>query len=237
MKKLTVGAVVWMACLGLAQAADAAQEPDKRWEDGTEYFGGLRNNKLHGEGTIVWTDGTRFSGTFENGLREGVGKLKVSDTQTIVAEFKNDEVVPGSVEYLPIASIGKVPVSNKYLEEMSAQLDAEFVAFVNGWAESWSQQDLPGYFSYYSDTFVPANGLLLAEWKQQRSERISRPNNIQVDTKIRSAQKVSADIAVIVFEQTYQSDVYRDRTLKRVGLVKSDSQWRIAAEVVLDLLD
>ena len=103
------------------------------------------------------------------------------------------------------------------------------------WAQAWSEKNLDAYISYYSTQHklsFPTHEI----WIEHRKQRILRPGFIKIgvsDIQIRAQTK---NLAIIDFQQTFDSLDYSDRVIKRLGLSRIDSQWKITDEQVLSVL-
>jgi hypothetical protein len=103
---------------------------------------------------------------------------------------------------------------------------------VAGWAKLWSEQNAEAYFALYADAFKPANGESAKVWRQARSAVMKRAAKISVD--LENVKVVEKDgRATVSFKQTYNSNRFKSRILKRIELVKVDGQWKIVREVVV----
>ncbi len=98
------------------------------------------------------------------------------------------------------------------------------------WARAWSEQRATEYLSYYAATFRLPRGLTRRGWEQQRRVRILKPRRIVVALSGVSAETLGPDRARVRFQQTYQSDSYRDAVHKTLELVREDGDWRILEE-------
>ncbi|HEY0974681.1 MAG TPA: tetratricopeptide repeat protein [Solimonas sp.] len=101
---------------------------------------------------------------------------------------------------------------------------------VDGWAQSWSSQDLNAYFASYGSAFVPEGGLTRAAWETQRRDRISRPQRINV--KVVGLRYSVADGGVVraSFQQDYESDAFSDSVSKILDLAQENGSWKIVRE-------
>ena len=103
------------------------------------------------------------------------------------------------------------------------------------WAQAWSEKDFNAYISYYS-TEYKFNYATHAEWVEQRKQRLLRPGFIKIgvsDIQIRAQTK---NLAIIDFQQSFDSIDYSDRVIKRIGLSRINSQWKITDERILSVL-
>jgi hypothetical protein len=116
-------------------------------------------------------------------------------------------------------------------------VEAQIVAgsaedLVAGWAKLWSEQNAEAYFALYADAFKPANGESAKAWRQARSAVMKRAAKISVD--LENVKVIEKDgRATVSFKQTYNSNRFKSRVLKRIELVKVDGQWKIVREVVV----
>lgn len=109
-------------------------------------------------------------------------------------------------------------------------IDQQVQAFVGQWATHWSARNLDGYLSSYAEGFQPENKKSLAEWRQERKQRILSKSKITV--QIRDFMIVSSDHAglKVHFTQIYEADGLRNTGPKVLMLSKLDGNWKILRE-------
>lgn len=100
------------------------------------------------------------------------------------------------------------------------------------WASAWSEQRATDYLAHYAAGFRPPRGLTRHAWEKQRQVRILRPRSIAVVLSGVTAEELGPDRARVRFQQTYQSDTYRDVVNKTLELVREAGDWRILEERV-----
>lgn len=103
---------------------------------------------------------------------------------------------------------------------------------LRAWARAWSSKDVPAYLNFYSEDFVPANGLTRSAWEAQRRQRLQGPAAIQLQLEnIQLAQ--DGDLVRVSFTQHYDSPGYSDVTHKAMSFQQEAGVWRIREERVL----
>ena len=70
-----------------------------KYSDGEYYLGYYENDMKHGMGIYKYTDGTIYSGEFKNNLFDGHGIIESSLKWNLVGEFKEDNLIRGTVKY------------------------------------------------------------------------------------------------------------------------------------------
>ena len=108
------------------------------------------------------------------------------------------------------------------------QKTIEINEMVDGWLEAWNQKDLQAYSAYYSDDFRVGN-LSRKWWLGDKKIKFARDGDIEVTAENRKVT-VEMEEAVVVFEQRYRSQAYRDNGLKIMRLTKKDGSWKIVSE-------
>jgi len=102
--------------------------------------------------------------------------------------------------------------------------------FVASWAEAWKRKSVEAYLSHYSKNFITPGGMSRAAWEKQRQQRLSRPQYIKIDIREMQQQKVDESRVQVAFIQEYQSDIYSDKVLKTLDLIRENSGWKIVKE-------
>lgn len=106
---------------------------------------------------------------------------------------------------------------------------------VMGWAQAWSEKNLDAFISYYS-TEHKLNYPTHEDWAENRKQRILRPGFIKIGVSNFHIRAQTKNLAIIDFEQSFDSIDYSDRVIKRLGLSRINSQWKITDERVLSVL-
>ena len=74
-----------------AAAAPPASVERKAWSDGTEYEGGWRDGKPHGQGITSWADGSRYNGGHVAGRPHGGGRLTFPNGDAYIGQFERGQ--------------------------------------------------------------------------------------------------------------------------------------------------
>lgn len=112
----------------------------------------------------------------------------------------------------------------------ASTVEAELNAAVQEWADAWASQNMDRYFDAYSKQFKPADGSTLAQWKEQRTQRIVGRPTISVLVRNLKVSAMAQDSATVQFRQTYASGAFKASTQKTLRLQKEGGQWRIVHE-------
>ena len=102
--------------------------------------------------------------------------------------------------------------------------------FVASWAEAWKKKSAEAYLSHYSRNFITPGGMSRAAWEKQRQQRLARPQYIKIDIREMQQQIVNESRVQVSFIQEYQSDIYSDKVLKTLDLIRENSGWKIVKE-------
>ncbi len=97
------------------------------------------------------------------------------------------------------------------------------------WAEAWSQRDVDKYLLFYSDRFVPDDGLSRRQWNRHRRLRIASKKSIDValtDFRI----SLEGRRALVSFRQSYRSDTFQDVVKKQLTFERAADDWKIVRE-------
>ena len=116
-------------------------------------------------------------------------------------------------------------------------VETEAIETVQAWATAWTEQDVDRYLSFYSESFLPADGSDRDDWAEGRRQRIGSPSSIEVELAAVEVDLLGPESAEVTFVQSYRSDRFSDRVRKALRLNRSDGRWRIALETVLETLE
>ena len=120
----------------------------------------------------------------------------------------------------------------KYSGNIASEAKKEqklIIETIKGWAKNWSSQNVGQYFSYYSRNFSPP-GLSRAIWEETRILRLSKPRFIKIEIDNILILSIDGKKAKVKFTQSYESDTYKDRTIKILSLEKNQDYWWIIGE-------
>lgn len=101
---------------------------------------------------------------------------------------------------------------------------------LQAWSVAWSAQAVDMYLSFYHNNYKPSNGVSRNGWEQSRRLKLKKPDWIKVDLSNFNIEKNNGRQAIVEFKQSYQSNSYRDVSLKRMVLLYTDNGWKIFQE-------
>jgi len=109
---------------------------------------------------------------------------------------------------------------------------------IDQWLSSWRAMKADEYLSYYAESFEPENNLSYTQWKKKRVERLKRKSIFVSIVGEIDIFFESDTTAVAFFIQDFESKgfYYKDRTKKRLVLVKEKNLWKIQKEQVLEII-
>ena len=130
----------------------------------------------------------------------------------------------------PKPSASAAVASAKPADTSNAAHDSKAVeAAVRAWASAWSAKDLPAYLGAYGKEFSPPSKLSRSAWEQERRARIAGKSTISV--KLENIQlSVTANQAIVKFQQNYRADALAVSSRKTLALVKAGDKWLIVRE-------
>ncbi len=110
------------------------------------------------------------------------------------------------------------------------QID-EIARFLAEWLTAWQNQDVDDYFRHYEPAYKPDFMASASEWRNDRIEKINRPQRIVLrmdEMQILTGDDDSVRVHLVL---EYHSTHYADRTVKEIQLRKGTSgDWLIAQE-------
>jgi len=124
----------------------------------------------------------------------------------------------------------KQPTTPKIDSQKTEPSDKVIKRVLQAWSVAWSAQSIDMYLSFYHDNYQPAKGLSRAKWVNSRRVRLKNPRWIKVALSDFNVIKNTGQQAVVNFKQSYQSNSFRDVSLKQMVLLNTDNGWQILRE-------
>lgn len=237
----------FLAISGL-NAGDKVKEGDRKTPEGV-YVTTRRVSSselyppLHGPAGIALNypnpvdriNGQTGSGIWIHGVEKDSRLKKRFDTRGCVA-VSNADIMELVKWFVPRKTV-VVVVDNELqrnswgLQEAGGPLEKA----VLGWAKAWSGQDPEAYISYYHPEFR-SRGMNYDQWNRYKTGLKKRYKYIQVDVSDVYTFKHSK-YWVTQFVQSYESNMFKSRTLKRLYWVGAENAPKIIAEETLDTVE
>jgi len=106
------------------------------------------------------------------------------------------------------------------------------------WMSAWRSQNSAEYFQFYASNFEPESQMSYSQWKQNRIERLKRKSIFVSIVGEADITFISDSSAIVLIEQDYESKgfYYKDRTQKRLHVIKINGHWKIQKEEVLGVV-
>ena len=146
-------------------------------------------------------------------------------------EFTTEEK---NVELKPIAQQTTENSTKPNLQsnqtEILKVMGMQVIESIKNWIHAWENQDLPTYFSYYANSFEPAEQRTREEWENFRKSRIMAPNKITIVLSQLNINFSNITTANVSFMQEYRADKKRFRTNKILKMVLENNIWKIQKE-------
>ena len=173
---------------------------------------------------------------------EAVAETSVSkpDEEAIKKTIKEvvEETVVESYEE-PVETIASIPreemsdVENDPYQSatrLTDQVRSDVTEAVDLWGAVWSEQNVSKYLSNYSEDFEVPGNLSRRGWEALRRSRLTRPKYIDLEIAYGRFELIAGDTIDVYFRQTYRSNLYRDKTNKKLRLQLEEQGWRIVEE-------
>jgi hypothetical protein len=128
------------------------------------------------------------------------------------------------------------PVEEKKLDQASEIIAIQMM--LDQWLSAWRSMRSAEYFRYYANDFQPEDNMTLSKWRKQRKERLKRKSIFVSIVGQADIHFISDTEASVSFVQDFESKgfYYKDRTRKRLILVKEGSAWKIRREQSMDVV-
>ena len=126
-----------------------------------------------------------------------------------------------------------VPPASETPDGAAVAVSSDIEATVRAWAAAWAGQRVDEYLRFYSSRFLPPDGTSRRIWESLRRDRLTRPSSIDIAVGSLAIRFVEPGRARVEFEQSYRSNSYRDRVVKRLEVIREAGLWRILREQVI----
>jgi hypothetical protein len=223
------------------------------WQDGTRFVGTFVNDKRNGPGTMILPDGTVYNGYFEEDtLVERSESFAQSEPTAPVAEISAADLTTTQPDTETMVAAATPPAANQTAETeatgttsteqkttpeqalesatLTPAMRQDVQAAVDLWARAWSDQDVEQYLSAYASDFVVPGRQSRRQWEGLRRSRLTRPSRIEVSLSYDLFELLADNQVLVDFTQVYDSNLFSDKTRKRLLLKKQGEQWRITSE-------
>jgi murein L,D-transpeptidase YafK len=136
-------------------------------------------------------------------------------------------------QYTPVAIVDKLQFGS---EQNWQNLSRELKAFLDGWKHSWEAINTKKYLTFYAPDFVNNDGMNFSSFKSYKEKVNKGKKSIRVKIE-RPAMLLSPEqdgkMAVVRFDQKYQSNNFKSDSKKVLYLRKGKSGWQIIGESAL----
>jgi hypothetical protein len=223
------------------------------WQDGTRFVGTFVDDQRNGPGTMILPDGTVYNGYFENDTlversesvaqsepSAPIAEISAADVPSMPAktvatiEATNNQVVtndePSVAEPAQAVQPSEVPAEAIVEAILTPEMRREVQAAVDLWAAAWSDQNVEQYLGAYSTDFEVPGRQSRRQWEGLRRSRLTRPSRIEVNLVYETFELIANNRIAVDFNQLYDSNLYSDKTNKRLILKKEEELWRIVSE-------
>lgn len=116
--------------------------------------------------------------------------------------------------------------------EDAARSAAAVIKTVQSWAAAWSRKDVRSYLACYSRDFTPPKGQSRKAWEDERTQRLSKPGEIEVKIEDLKVVGIDSNRATVKLRQNYRSANLSSSSGKTLILVWQDGKWLIQQERV-----
>jgi hypothetical protein len=111
---------------------------------------------------------------------------------------------------------------------------SNLLAKLDNWKADWERLDQDGFLTHYSARFLSSEG---RGWVESKRRNIGNKDWIKLHLSDISLFLHSSDnLAVVTFNQNYDSNSFRSMSRKRLHLALEEGEWRIALERSLQSL-
>lgn len=156
----------------------------------------------------------------------------VTPTPVVLAQNTKPVTPPAPVVAPVVKEEPKPVVKRPEPKDETPPQAAAISKAVQSWASAWSKKDVKTYLAHYGRDFEPPKGLNRKAWEEERSQRLTKPGNIEVELENVKVVSVNGDRATVKLRQHYRSANLSTSSNKTIGLILQDGKWVIQQERV-----
>lgn len=211
------------------------------WQDGTRFVGSFVDDLRHGPGTMILPDGTVYNGYFENDAlvqqtdprSEPTAPIAVISSEDAQLAPAENTITSSETKPEPATPAAPEPDESQPQQTLTVGMREDVQAAIEAWATAWSNQDVSAYLGAYSTQFEVPGRQSRRQWEGLRRSRLSRPSRIDVKVTYDTFELVAPNRVQVDFHQIYDSNLFSDRTNKRLTLIQEAGTWKIVSEASL----
>lgn len=136
-------------------------------------------------------------------------------------------------QYTTITVVDRLQFSD---QQGTRTLSEELKNFVNSWRHSWESINTRKYLSFYAPDFVNSEGMNYEVFRNYKEKVNSNKKSIHVRIEKVAAlvsQEGESRLAVVRFDQKYQSNNFKSDNRKVLYLRKGKQGWQIIGESII----
>lgn len=143
-------------------------------------------------------------------------------------------VAPAATPQVALATpAARTETPTKAVDAEAAGKDTRAIeAAINDWAHAWSAKDMKAYLGHYDKAFDPPGRQSRDAWEKERTRRIVRPGDIDVEIEDLHVEREADDKATAKFRQHYRSASFKSSAAKTLDMVNRGGNWLILQERV-----
>ena len=172
-------------------------------------------------------------------------KLRKADLNKIVPNEKAMAATETNFIEQKSPLVEEIPIKETFdasaQENKKHDKESDIIAIqmmIDQWLTAWRSMNSMDYFSFYANNFQPEDNQTIQQWRRHRKERLKRKYIFVSIVGQAEINLISDTAAEVLFVQDFESKgyYYKDRTKKRLILVKKDDDWKIQKEEVVDVI-
>lgn len=127
------------------------------------------------------------------------------------------------------AMVGAAPAPADLPQAAPSGMERAVLLALENWRKAWARQDLAGYLATYVSDFQGDSPNRDA-WRKLRESRMGQSAGLDIRLSDIKVLPLTEQSVRVQFRQEYQSQTYRDVTLKSLLLVIENGRWLIQQE-------
>ena len=185
--------------------------------------------------TGIYRHGSLYTVLFDQVIRTPYEKVAMGTRKFFMAEGEKGLRIVGDIDQAVAEPLKELKQGHSLVAACRSLkkrgVEQEIAAVVDEWLEAWSSKDIQRYASFYARDFRSEGGADLDSWIDYKNQLNSKYRFIRVTRTNKMTIERGKQQSTVSFVQTYASNVFKTKGVKKLILKREGNQWKIYREI------